>query len=127
MNTSGLNGGCTVWKDDRLLLSSKGELLYLQPGQPENPDGSHWRGVPIRSDAGGGPVRDGQPVWDGGRLLSMTARISKQVWKLDMTDENEPKVIWSEKLVGHPDLSAFHKGRILVPCGYQGLLIEKRQ
>lgn len=127
VNTSGLNGGCTAWKGDRLLLSSKGELLYLQPGQPENPDGSHWRGVPIRSDAGGGPVRDGQPVWDGGRLLSMTARISKQVWKLDMTDENEPKVIWSEKLVGHPDLSAFHKGRILVPCGYQGLLIEKRQ
>lgn len=124
VNTSGLNGGCIAWRDDRLLLVSKGEFLYLKPGQAENADGSHWRGVPMAEKGKAGPG-DGQPMWDGGDRLAITARIRKEIWKLDMADERHPKTLWGEKTVGHPDLSAFHRGRLLVPCGYQGLLIEK--
>ena len=76
-----------------------------------------------RADSSG--PSDGQPAWDGGNLLAVTARIRKEIWKLDMTDEAAPKTLWGEKTVGHPELSVFHAGRLLVPCGYQGLLIEK--
>ena len=124
VNTSGLNGGCLAWKNDRLLLVSKGRFVYLRPGQPENPDGSRWQGVPMHQTDTPGPS-DGQPAWDGGNILAVTARIRKEIWKLDMTDETAPKTLWGEKTVGHPELSVFHAGRLLVPCGYQGLLIEK--
>lgn len=45
---------------------------------------------------------------------------------VDMTDENRPTTVWTESIAGHPDMGLFHKGRLLVPAGYQGLLIEKR-
>ena len=124
VNRSGLNDGCLAWRNDRLLMVSQGELLYLRPGQSENADGSHWRGVPLGAKGEKGP-RGGQPAWDGANGLALTARIPKQVWKLDMTDERHPKALWGESVVGHPDLAAFHHGKMLVPCGYQGLLIER--
>ena len=124
VNTSGLNDGCIAWRGDRLLLVSKGELLYLEPGQKENADGTHWRGIPLCRKGGDGPY-GGQPAWNGGNLLALTARISKKVWKLDIADENNPKPLWGESVVGNPDLAVFHDDRLLVPCGYQGLLIEK--
>lgn len=123
VNTSGLNDGCIAWRGDRLLMVSKGEFLYLRPGQPENADGSHWKGVPFARPEG---PHGGQPAWDGKDALALTERIDKSVWRLDMSDENSPRVLWGEKTVGNPDLAAFHDGRLLVPCGYQGLLIEKR-
>ena len=124
VNTSGLNDGCLAWRDGRLLMVSKGEFLYLKPGQPENSDGSHWKGVQICPNGKAGP-RGGQPAWDGGNGLALTARISKEIWRLDMSDENHPKTLWGEKTLGNPDAAVFHDGRLLVPCGYQGLLIEK--
>ena len=124
VNTSGLNDGCIAWRDGRLLMVSKGEFLYLRPGQPENADGSHWRGVAMHAPDETGPD-GGQPAWDGANRLVLTKRIAKEIWSLDMTDENHPKTLWHEKVVGHPDVAAFHKGKLLVPAGYQGLLIEK--
>jgi hypothetical protein len=44
---------------------------------------------------------------------------------VDMSDEKTPRVVWKEKLTGHPDRSFFWRGKLVIPCGYQGLLFEK--
>ena len=69
--------------------------------------------------------RSGQPMWDGGDKLAITARISKQIGLYDIKDIKAPKLLWTETVPGNPDTALFWKGRLVVPCGYQGLLIEK--
>lgn len=122
-NRAGMNDGCLAWRGNRLLRVCNGTFEYLNPGQPENADGTAWRGVPIEgADAKAG----GQPAWNGGNRIALTRRIGKEVRMVDMTDENHPRTLWTEIVAGHPDTGLFHNGRLLVPAGYQGLLIEKK-
>ena len=67
----------------------------------------------------------GIPAWDGGHQLSLTCRIRREIRKVDITEERSPRLLWTEKTVGYPETSIFWKGKLAVPCGYQGLLIEK--
>lgn len=96
---------------------SRGVLQLLKPGQEagETP----WKGVEV-------PDRcTGYPAWDGGNRLALTSRIGRTVAMVDVSDETKPRVLWRERLVGNPDRSFFWQGHLLVPCGYQGLLIER--
>lgn len=122
-NRAGMNDGCIAWRGNRLLRVCNGTFEYLKPGQLENADGTVWSGVPI---VGGDARAGGQPAWDGGNRLALTRRISKDIRMVDVTDENRPVTLWTESVVGQPDTGLFHNGRLLVPAGYQGLLIEKR-
>ena len=123
-NRAGLNDGCIAFRKDMLLRTVHGELLLLKPGQQPNADRSDWKGVaklPKMTDR----CRSGQPMWDGGDKLAITARISKQIGLYDIKDIKAPKLLWTETVPGNPDTALFWKGRLVVPCGYQGLLIEK--
>ena len=57
--------------------------------------------------------------------MALTSRLGQTVAMVDMSDEKTPRVVWKEKLTGHPDRSFFWRGKLVIPCGYQGLLIEK--
>ncbi|MDO5580584.1 MAG: hypothetical protein Q4G69_05580 [Planctomycetia bacterium] len=47
--------------------------------------------------------------------------------KIDISDPEKAKVLKRYEIKGHPDLGIFFEGRIIIPCGYAGLLIEKIQ
>lgn len=69
---------------------------------------------------------EGMPMWDGGKRLALTNRLRKQVSLVDIAFENNPKLLWTEDCCGYPETATFWKGRMAVPCGYQGLLVEKK-
>ena len=60
-----------------------------------------------------------------GNILSYTSRRSGTVCKLDMTEKDHPRFIEQYETGGHPELTLFHQGKMIIPCGYTGLLIEK--
>jgi len=43
----------------------------------------------------------------------------------DFADPTKPNLLWCEETKGYPENPVFHEGRLLVPCGYQGVLIQK--
>ena len=121
-NKAGLNDGCIAFKDGKLLRMMGGGYALLDPGQKPNADGSDWQ--PVRF-VGAKHALSGQPVWDGSRKLALSIRIHKIVHMCDVYDAERPRVVWTEKVVGHPDTALFWKNRLVIPCGYQGLLVEK--
>lgn len=68
---------------------------------------------------------EGAPLWDGGNLLSLNTRIKRQIRLVDVTDDSAPKLLFKENTEGNPEIPTFFKGKLLVPCGYQGLLLQK--
>ena len=67
----------------------------------------------------------GAPLWDGGNKLALTLRIGAMIRMFDISNDKEPKLLWTEKTTGYPEMSIFWNGKLAVPCGYQGLLVEK--
>ena len=67
----------------------------------------------------------GTPVWDGSDKLALTYRMKKKITMVEYKEGKEPCVLWSEDTYGYPEASIFWNGKLAVPCGYQGLLIEK--
>ena len=65
------------------------------------------------------------PVWDGGDRLGLTYRMKKQISLVDISDIDSPHLLWQEETTGYPETGVFWCGKLVVPCGYQGLLIEK--
>lgn len=59
--------------------------------------------------------------FDGGRRVAVSNRICKNCRVYDFSDEN----LSSHLLTANPDMPAFWRGRLLLPCGYAGLLLEK--
>ena len=91
-------------------------MQFLQPGES---GGTRWKGVLLEDKC------TGYPSWDGGVRAALTSRIGQSVAMVDVSDEGKPRILWKERLLGHPDRSFFWRGRLVVPCGYQGLLLEK--
>ena len=67
----------------------------------------------------------GMPTWDGGRNLALTRRLNKEISLADVPEDYPPLLLWSESTTGYPETPIFWKKKLLVPCGYQGLLIQK--
>ena len=67
----------------------------------------------------------GTPVWDGSDKLALTYRMKRKITMMDYKEGKAPCVLWSEDTSGYPETSIFWNGKLAVPCGYQGLLIEK--
>ena len=43
----------------------------------------------------------------------------------DFSDPDNPKFLRAYELSGNPDLAAFWRGRVIVPAGHQGLIMER--
>lgn len=108
-----LSDGVCRYKDDSFITVIKGKIyIYSSEEKREAIDM-------------GDPDIKGFPMWDGGKRLSLTYRMGKQIMLLDISKENSPRVLWEEKTDGYPETPTFWMGKLAVPCGYQGLLVEK--
>ena len=116
-----VSNGCCVFKDRVLWTNRAGEAVLLEANCPENPDGSQWKGVKV-----GGEKVAALPAWDGKNTVAFTHRINRDIWLADFSDEKNPKLIWKAKISGNPDTPDFWNGRILIPAGYEGLLMERK-
>ena len=68
----------------------------------------------------------GIPRWDGNNTVMLTNLLGRHMAKVDLSDFTSPSVVYAENdLSGNPEPGIFVDGKALVPCGYQGLLIEK--
>ena len=115
-NTCGQADNSCAFRGDRLLRMSRGEMQFLRPGESGE---RQWKGVGLSNGC------TGYPSWDGGNRVAITSRIGQTAAMVDVTYENNPRTVWREKLLGHPDRSFFWQGKLVIPCGYQGLLLEK--
>ena len=67
----------------------------------------------------------GSLVWDGDQTLAINFRHGKEFKKAAIPSVEDAVILWREILEGNPDRAIFWDGKILVPAGYQGVLIEK--
>ena len=67
---------------------------------------------------------DGWPRTDG-KTLALASRHFRKVVVLDIADVTQPRFKRQYDFTGHPGACAFWNGRLLVPAGYQGLLLER--
>ena len=108
-----LTDGVCLYRDDRFLSTAGGRITVFSSdeiGQKKTGAGERFKGM---------------PVWDGGDRLGLTYRMKKQISLVDISDIDSPHLLWQEETTGYPETGVFWCGKLVVPCGYQGLLIEK--
>ena len=117
-------GACCPLPDDRILVAD-GTFFLLNP---ETDLGMNTNGWPTfkYENALNSPGR--LPTWDGGTHVGVTSTQGRTIQMADFTVLDKPVLEWYESAVGCPENGVFAPdGRFLVPCGYQGLLVEKRE
>lgn len=67
----------------------------------------------------------GGKIFIDGNLACVTDRRNGFITKIDITNPNKAKAVKHWEVKGHPDLGIFWNDRLIVPCGYAGLFIEK--
>ena len=116
---------CTPISGDRILVANSDHFLLLNPGQDRNADGSPW---PQMRYANTDETRPGgMCTWDGATRVLLAATAGRTIQMADIADPLHPRLDWRESTAGNPENAAIDdRGHFLVPCGYQGLLVEKR-
>jgi hypothetical protein len=66
----------------------------------------------------------GKPCVFGDRL-HLSNRFTGKVTVLDIADIRKPRLLASYELEGNPGRVGMHKGVVVIPAGYQGLLVCK--
>ena len=72
----------------------------------------------------GAGTSPGIPRADG-NLVLVTNRSGRKASVWDFADAAKPKLLHEYSLSGNPDVGAFHRGRAIIPCGHQGVLLQK--
>lgn len=57
--------------------------------------------------------------------MVFTSRIERRAALYDFTDAERPTLLAARKLSGNPDIADFHAGKVVIPCGYAGVLLQK--
>ena len=104
---------------DKAFLTNGGNWLITDGGDigPDNGNGK-WEWTSFASRASGIPRADGTRI-------VMCNRINRFATLHDFSDPSRPRQLKSWKFSGNPDIPVFHNGRVLIPCGYQGVLMQK--
>ncbi len=113
-NYSWTDGACAL--GDRLLLVKGGVYRLIEPNE-RRPASE------ILAHRVEGLRMGGRPSTDGTRL-ALSRRHESAVDFLDIRDVGHPKLERRYALTGHPGACAFWNGRLVIPAGYQGLLVE---
>ena len=108
-----LADGVCLFRDDKFLTCSNRQIFIYSSSEIGDPKYGEGKGF------------SGMPVWDGGKKLGLTHRLGKKISLVDYPDGYDPIVLWQENTEGYPETGIFWGGKFCVPCGYQGLLIEK--
>lgn len=107
-------GGVTHFKDGTALITRDKNLLIVKSGSST-----------ISSKIGTNDAYSGIPRWDGGNYVLLTNHLGQTFSKLDVTNPTSPAVLYKENVSCNPEPGIIVDGKAYVPCGYQGLLIEK--
>ncbi|MCX6898373.1 MAG: hypothetical protein NT105_06695 [Verrucomicrobia bacterium] len=102
---------------DKLLIIKRSKYALLDPNERRNASDLPAYGV-------NGLRFDGRPSV-GGNLLAVASRHQRQVWVLDIADIKHPRLKRHYSLFGHPGACGFWNNRVVIPAGYQGLLLER--
>ena len=119
---NGLTEGCTVYKDGKVLLTRHDKegrhyqfyFALVNPGEAD---------IIERSNVD--KAFDGIPRWEGGDNVLVSNFVHKWISKVNTASFSDSKLIFQEKTLGYPEPGLFWNGKAVVPCGFQGLLIEK--
>ena len=109
------DGACAL--GDKLLIVKRGKYALLDSNERRNVSDLPACGVE-------GLRLVGRPVV-GGNLLALSSRHERQVWVLDIADINNPHLKHHYSLSGNPGACAFWDNRVVIPAGYQGLLVGR--
>ena len=102
---------------EKLLIVKKGKYALLDANERRNVTDLPSYGVK-------GLSLRGRPS-AGENLLAIASRHERQLVLLDIGDLHHPKLKRQYSLSGHPGACAFWRGRVVIPAGYQGLLVER--
>ena len=119
VNRTSLSCGVCRFSEDLAIMTRGAEYVLLRPNEMDPADGTQWAGRKFP-----GPRMDGIPRSDG-RLVVKTSRIRREVGLYDFTNPEKPIFLKHWKVSGNPDLAAFHNGKVIIPCGHQGVLMQK--
>jgi hypothetical protein len=101
--------------------------MLLRPGEGDPADGSPWTFFKLPAafpGEGRGDAINGIPRSDGKRVV-FTSRIERRAALYDFTDAEHPTLMNAWKFSGNPDIADFHAGKVVIPCGYAGVLLQK--
>ena len=133
---AGQTCGVCAFDDRRFLATFSSSHALSKDGTPlprgkflafADKDGRKFEMVPMPSFGLKG-AQDGNftgvPRSDG-RLVALNNRSGHAVALLDVSDAKAPKALKSWRLSGNPDMCAFYRGKVIIPAGHQGLLMQK--
>lgn len=119
-NFISLSNGICRFSDDRAFATRGSEYLFLGPGECDPADGLQWKTKKFP-----GAQMNGIPRVSPEGLVVLTERIRRRIGLWDFGDPENPKFLKQWTVSGNPDIAAFHKGKIVVPCGHQGVLLQR--
>lgn len=119
-NRISLANGICKFSDDKAFATLWDGYLFLSPNEGDPADGSKWsaRKLPGERIAG-------IPRCNGKGLVAVTSRIARRIALYDFTDVQKPRQIKFWKVSGNPDYGTFYKDKVLIPCGHQGVILQK--
>ena len=116
--TSLVCGACAFDGGRQALVTFGNGYRLLEPNEGDPADGSKWVPTKVKDFSGGIPRASGN-------LVVFTERIRRQASLYDLKDVNQPKLLGKWSFSGNPDIAAFHDGKVVIPCGHQGVLLQR--
>ncbi len=109
-----LTEGATLYKDNQFLLTRSNTLRLVAPG-----------GSTILQTSAAQDGFTGIPRWESGDNVLICNFVNRFVSKVNTASFASPTLLFKEETIGYPEPGLFWNGKCVVPCGYQGLLVEK--
>jgi hypothetical protein len=112
---SGENGTALIGKN--MLVTYGGKYFLLSPKETRPPEALPKFGIEGRN-------LDGKPS-----VFGTTLYVSNRYWgrvsRVDISSLEAPKLLNAVDLDGNPGVVVEHNGKMVIPAGYQGLLVER--
>ena len=112
---SGENGTALIGKN--MLVTYGGKYFLLSPKETRPPEALPKFGIEGRN-------LDGKPS-----VFGTTLYVSNRYWgrvsRVDISSLEAPKLLDAVDLDGNPGVVLEHNGKMIIPAGYQGLLVER--
>lgn len=102
--------------DGKALVIHQGKYFLLDRQESRPPESLPRYGIP-------GHELYGKPSIYGNRLY-VSDRFWGKVSLVDVSRPESPRLLRSIQLDGNPGIIAEHNGTLVIPAGYQGLLID---
>jgi len=104
--------------EGRCLVTDAGK--YAIVSAREAADSPAWRLKPLPGDFRVNGIPRAK-----GRYVAVTSRVDRRAAVYDFADVEHPVQLCGYELSGNPDVPAFFGNSLVIPCGHQGVLLEK--